>query len=252
MLRAVKPAKLNVALYNIAHALEGQGAEIGNTIVRLERYLSALNPHAETFGQNLVALADALESLQKNAPALLDMVDSALTTTRTMVAKEKQFVATLAGGATTSDEWSGFLDDNGDRLIKVIKGTRPVLSTMAGQSHYITASFKALGKGIRALNGVFDESGMAHLKLVISGSPFDAYTAADCPRYPGMDGANCGIAVASSRQEQPTSTQYGGTVGAAGSPEEKKLLDGIVGDAGDVGDLLLAPLLRGSTVVSGK
>jgi len=252
VLKAVQPAKLNAALYNISKALEGQGAEIGDTILRLERYLSALNPHAETFGQDLVLLADTMEGLQKTAPALLDTIDGAVTTTRTVVAKEKQLVKALVGGAVTSDAWGGFLNDNGEKLIRVIRQTRPIVGTMAKQHTYITASFKALGNGIRGLRNIIDEDGRAHLDIVFAGSSFEPYTAADCPRYPGMDGPNCGDRVPSSgqaRTAQAPPPEYGGSVGPTGSPEEKNLLDSLLGDGGDIGDLLLGPFLRGSTIV---
>lgn len=253
VLKAVEPAKLNSALYNISKALHGQGAQIGDTIVRLERYLSALNPHAETFGQDLVALADTMESLQKTAPALLDTIDSAVTTTRTIVAKEKQLVKALVGGAATSDAWGEFLNANGEKLIKVIRQTRPIVGTMAGQKEYITRSFKALGRGVGALRAIFDEDGLPHVDAVLSGSAFEPYTAADCPRYPGMNGPNCGNATPSSSQTRTTQPpEYGGSVGSVGSPEETNLLDDLLGDNGDIGDLLLGPLLRGSTVVIGK
>lgn len=254
VLKAVQPAKLNAALYNISRALEGQGDEIGDTILRLERYLSALNPHAEAFGQDLVLLADTMEGLQKTAPALLDTIDGAVTTTRTIVAKEKQLVKALVGGAATSDAWGQFLNDNGEKLIRVIRQTRPMLAAMEDQKEFIPASFKALGKGVRALRGIFDENDRPYLDIYISGTAFDPYTAADCPRYPGMNGPNCGNATSSgqARTAQAPPPEYGGSVGPIGSPEEKDLLDGLLGDGGDIGDLLLGPLLRGSTVVIGK
>lgn len=252
VLKAVEPAKLNTALYNISRALQGNGGKIGDTIMRLERYLSALNPHAETFGQDLVALADTMDGLKKAAPALLDTIDGAVTTTRTIVAKEQQLVKTLVGGAATSDAWGGFLNDNGEKLIRVIRQTRPVVGTTAGQKKYISASFRALDATVRDLRTIFDENGHPHVDAVVSGRAFEPYTAADCPRYPGMNGPNCGNATPSTARAAQTPTEYGGSVGPVGSPEEKKLLDDLVGDGGDIGDLLLGPMLRGSTVVIGK
>lgn len=260
VLRAVQPAKLNSALYNISHALNGQGAQIGDTIARLDEYLSALNPHADTFGENLTALSDALEGLQKSAPALLDTVDSVLPTTKTLVEKENQLVSMLAGGARTSDTWSGFLDDNGDRVITVLRTTRPMLETMSRQREQIPESFRALGRGVRALGGVFDtKTGQARLNLSFVLTPYSPYTAADCPRYGDHAGPNCGGPMPSegnsaSSSERPTEqrSRAGGTVGGVGGPEEKELFGDLLGeDSADLGSLLLGPILRGTTVVLG-
>lgn len=254
VLRAVQPAKLNSALYNISRALEGQGAEIGDTISRLDGYLSALNPHVDTFGENLTALSDALEGLQRSAPALLDTVDSVLPTAKTLVEKENRLVSTLAGGARVSDTWQGFLDENGERVISLMRTSRPMLGVLAEQRGFIPVSFRELGRGVKALGGVFDpDTGQARLNLGFVLTPYDPYTSADCPRYGDHAGPNCDDPVPQRTQSERTSQRprsAGGTVGPVGGPEEQELFGDMLGEgAGDIGSLLLGPILRGKAVV---
>lgn len=256
VLKAVQPAKLNAALHNISRALQGQGAQIGDTIARLDSYLTALNPHAGTFGANLVALGDALEGLQKSAPALLDTVDSLVTTTKTIVEKEDQFVAALTAGARTSDAWDGFLDKHGGNIVKVMRTTRPITGTMARQHNLITVSFKKLGNAVDALSEAFDkETGYLTMNLALTATPFDMYTAQDCPRYGSHAGPNCGgpMPAGSGTQQTTRSAPPPDSTLPPATPQDNQLLDGLLGGtAGDLGELLLGPLLNGSTLVIGR
>ncbi|WP_297547205.1 MlaD family protein [Amycolatopsis sp.] len=277
ILTAVEPAKLDAALSGIAQALSGRGTQLNSMIGRLDDYLGTLNPHAATFSHDVSSLASALDTIQSTAPALLDTVDSALTTTKTIVDKQQQLAASLAGGATAVDTVNGFLSGNVNRVISITKELRPVVHVVAGQSAQIPLSFKALGSGAAALAEAFP--GPSHkltIDLVVSLSPFSPYTAADCPRYPGLAGPNCGNPVPHNDTDPPplpppapapTPEQapapapdvpapvvQGGTVGPVGSQSEIDQLNALIGgnSSGSLADLLLGPILRGMTVVVPK
>lgn len=274
ILTAVEPAKLDAALSGIAQALSGRGPQLNSMIGRLDDYLTALNPHASTFSHDISSLASALDTIQQTAPALLDTVDSSPTTTKTIVDKQQQLAAALAGGATAVDTVNGFLGDNVNRVITITKDLRPVVHAVSAQSAQIPVSFKALGSGAAALAQAFPgPSNKLTIDLVFSLSPFSPYTAADCPRYPGMNGPNCGnpvphkdIAPPPLPPPAPTPVQpptpapgvpapvvQGGTVGPVGSQSEMDQLNTLIGgSAGSLADLLLGPILRGMTVVMPK
>ncbi|WP_158886726.1 MCE family protein [Amycolatopsis anabasis] len=278
VLAAVEPAKLNTALTGIAQALDGRGGQLGTLIGRLDKYLSAITPHTGTFTHDLSTLATALEGLQANAPKLLDTVDSALVTSRTIVEKQQQLARTLAGGASTVDSVRGVLDDNADRMIKVIHEITPVVKTLGQHAADIPLSFEALGKGVKAFGEAFE--GPHHwlnIDLVFTVTPFTPYNSTNCPRYPGLDGPNCDdppppqpapiplppsqpaqapqLAPAPVTTPPPATTQQapGGLVGPVGSPQETEAIGSIFGDAaksfGSLGNLLLGPFLRGATVM---
>lgn len=304
LLTAVQPGKLNSALSNIAQALSGRGDRIGNMISVLDDYVSALNPHADEFGASLTSLADALESLDRHAPELLDTVDSFLTTSRTVVAKQQQLAATLAAGTSTSTTLHRTLRRNTDRLITVLHNGAGITDTVADVSRHIPRSFIALGDALASLRtAAHGDSRRLRVDLVLSLSPFAPYTAADCPRYPGLAGPNCGDPVPQpdaplpthrpAPRTQPTpapppglplptvdlpnlglddllpgltggllsaptgggsapAAVLGGTVGPVGSPQEAGNLRAVLAGTGIESNaattLLLAPVLRGSTV----
>lgn len=279
VLAAVQPAKLNAALTSIAQALDGRGKQLGELIGRLDGYVTALNPHAQAFQADLSKLADVLEGLQRNAPALLDTFDSVLGATRTIVEKQQQLAATLAGADVTVSTVHGVLADSADRTIGLIKRGAGIMNTLAADGPEITRSFTNLGQAVKALGSSFSgPNGMFRLDLVISFSSYDPYTAADCPRYPGLAGPNCGKPVPAKPQQAagvptpapipglpnisapppgfpslPLPNLFGGTIGPVGSPDEQNKINQILGlppgTNSAVGSLLLGPIIRGTTVV---
>ena len=57
LLRSIRPADLSSTLYALANALRGRGDQIGQTIVKLDNYLTRINVHLPTLQQDLVLLA---------------------------------------------------------------------------------------------------------------------------------------------------------------------------------------------------
>jgi phospholipid/cholesterol/gamma-HCH transport system substrate-binding protein len=192
VLRAVHPAQLNVALTNISQGLQGRGAKIGSIVSRLDPYLSTLNGHTGDFTADLALLGTDLQGLADAAPALLDTVDNAVTTTKTIVDKRDQLVHTLTAGTDTADHLHDFLSDNDDRIIRLVRDGSGIAHTLAPQRDLITHSLISLGRGAAQLGNALNPRTGGALNLQFVLLPFKPYTAADCPRYPGLDGPNCG------------------------------------------------------------
>ena len=192
LLRAVRPAQLNSALTNIAQGLRGRGARIGSITGRLDAYLSTLNGHTDDFSADLRLLGPDLRALADDAPALLDTVDNVVVTSRTIVEKRQRLVDTLTGATRTADRLDDFLDDNHDRVIRLVRDGATVTGTLAPQRDLIARSLISLGKGAGQFGAAINPrtSGALDIQFVLT--PFSPYTAADCPRYPGADGPNCG------------------------------------------------------------
>lgn len=243
LITTVEPSKLNATLSSIKQALHGRGEQIGGMIDRLDRYLGKLNPQSERFGRLLHTAGTALQGLEASAPDLLDTVDGLLPTTRTVVDKRREFVATLTGADALLGTVDGFVDRNSERIITVLHGSKSVVAALAADADAVPRSFRALAKGAKALVSVFDDdSGRLGIGLTFSLSPYDPYTAADCPRYPGLDGPNCGQATSAEPAE----------AGPVGREQERRQLQEIFGDevgGSSVAGLLLGPILRGTTVV---
>ena len=192
VLRAVHPAQLNVALTNISQGLQGRGAKIGSIIGRLDPYLTTLNGHTDDFSADVALLGTDLQGLADASPALLDTVDNAVVTTKTIVDKRDDLVHTLTEGTHTADELHGFLSDYDDRIIRVVRDGSDIARVLAPQRDVITHSLISLGGALAKLGTGLNPRTGGSLDLQIGLLPFAPYTAADCPRYPGINGPNCG------------------------------------------------------------
>ena len=288
VLRAVHPAQLNVALTNISQGLQGRGAKIGSIVSRLDPYLSTLNGHTDDLSADLRLLGTDLQGLADAAPALLDTVDNAVVTAKTIADKRDKLVDTLTDGVRTSNDLDDFLSENDDRIIRLVRDGSRIARVLAPQRDLIWRSLISLGQGAKTLGAGLNPKAGGMLQLEFSLTPFEPYTAADCPRYPGLNGPNCGkpvppptqlsltvpgptpprLSSPSTAGDNPARDSLpglfpsvspsayrtpaaGGSVGPVGSAAETRIVDALLGtpNGGAAGALLFGPILRGATVV---
>ena len=190
VLSAVRPAELNVALTNISQALQGRGEKIGSIITRSDHYVTTLNTHTPEFTADLALLGTDLQTLADTSPALLDAVDNAVVSSRTIVDERAKLAATLTGGTATADRTGDFLSNAEDRIVKVADDANPITRVLANRHKDIARSLDSLGTGTRKLGQGLAQRGGA-LAVQISLTPFTPYTAQDCPHYGHMAGPNC-------------------------------------------------------------
>jgi len=131
LLRAVKPEKLAATLNALATALGGRGTQLGNNLVRADRYLAAINPKMPVIAADISGLADVAGTYADAAPDLLRMLKALTTTSATVVAKQNALAGFLAGTAGFANTATAFLNANGDRIIQVGNVQRPTLALAA-------------------------------------------------------------------------------------------------------------------------
>jgi phospholipid/cholesterol/gamma-HCH transport system substrate-binding protein len=261
VLSAVQPAKLQAALGALAEALDGRGTKLNSLIARTDSYLRELGPELPTLRADLTALARTAESFSRQSPRLLDSFDDLLVTTRTLVARQEQFVALLGSGLGLAKNADTFLSRSERRSVTVLRQARPIVGALADNPTGFSDGFVNLGRFLGGLTA--HEGGKIGLDTLLDPADLPGYGPADCPRYPGLDGPNCrtpaprtvGRAVAAAA----AAPVYGGTTGPIGSLTEKlalaEVLSALGGEArrgqsfGDVGVLLVGSLLRGTTVL---
>lgn len=139
-----------------------------------------------------------------------------------------------------------FLQDNGERIITVTRNGDRILDTVAQGRAGLSRTLEGLdtfgAKGARIFS-----TGKFSITAVPSFAEPMPYTAADCPRYPGMAGANCGNAVvgASESEREALSNVERAASGAGAEPAAHS-------DPNPATTMLLAPLLRGTEVSIGE
>ncbi len=105
LLRSIRPADLSSTLYALATALRGRGDQLGETMDKLDGYLTTMNVHLPTLQQDLVLLARVSKTYAIAAPDLVRLLRNATTTAHTLTAKESQlktFIGDVTGLGTTS------------------------------------------------------------------------------------------------------------------------------------------------------
>ncbi|MEU6132888.1 MCE family protein [Saccharopolyspora sp. NPDC047091] len=241
LLDSLRPAELQVALGTVADALRGRGAELGETIDGLHELTGRIDPArtADRIGE-VAGLADQLATA---APDLLATVDDAVVLSRAVVAQRENLTELLDAGAELTERSQRFLDENGVRAVQVVRTAEPVSAVLGGNADGITATLRELREFTANTSRTFVDGRFQIRAPVTLDDPYP-YDAADCPRYPGLDGPGC-----------PAPVATGGAVGPVGSAAEKAALREAfpvesTSDGGpELVGLLAGPVLRGTQVV---
>lgn len=185
------PARLARTLDGAAAALDGNGDRLGDTLVRVERYLARLNPQLPLVRRNLDLLATNLEAFERYAPDLLRATDDALVAARTLARRESDFQALVRSGASTLGATDRLLRDNRRALADTLVRTAVVVDALYDERHDVVA-------GLLDTIGLADRFGDAlshgsYLRidgnLVLTGR--DKYSRDDCPRFGSHPGRGC-------------------------------------------------------------
>jgi virulence factor Mce-like protein len=282
LLTSIHPAELDAALSALATALQGQGQHINRLIGRADDYLRKLAPHLGELNDVVRSLATVTDEIAKNTPSLLVSLRHTLVLAQGILDERVAVHDLLAIAPTALDNAGKLLNQrNVDNAVTIMREQVPVSAAIAdnpaaiadtlhGFKSFADTFNQALSSGpyLRA-NILLTGANLADLLNVATGQKGEVfnsvvnppeYTTADCPRYDGAAGPNCGTPTAQSRsvsQLLSTGTNYGGTSGSVGSGKEvaavKAAASSItrlpVNHIPDAVDLLLGPLLRGTPTV---
>lgn len=255
LITALEPAKIQVALGAVADLLRGRGAEYGQMIDDAAALVNGSRPLVDSLGDDITAVAGITRQLAASAPDLLATLDNAVALSRTVVDKQHNLAALLVGGGQVADQAQRMLTDNSGRFIQLVRATGPVTKVIGAQPELLGKMLDSTNGFLEAANRGFS-TGRLKIRVAITLDQPYPYTPADCPRYPGLAGPNCGQAV-------PAASS--GTTGPVGSPQEQQTLQQLLPylptDTPPIGalpeqsaqpdlfSLLLGPLVRGSQVV---
>jgi virulence factor Mce-like protein len=284
LLTAVHPAQLDAALSALATALQGQGRNLNTLIARADHYLAALAPHLPELDEVITSLATVTEQIARNAPNLLSSLANTLVLAKGILA-EKQTVSSLLGVAPVAVGNAQRLlsPTTVDHVVTVLQNEVPVTAALADNPNALAdtiAGFKAFAD---TFNQTLSSGPYLKANLLLTGADFaqlvnvaagqkgnvfhaivdpKEYTSADCPRYDGASGPNCGAGAATTSATQgrvlTTGTSYGGSSTSVGSPKELAAVRAAAGTITGIPernlvdatvDLLLGPILRGSATV---
>ena len=277
VLRTVQPGKLATTLGALATTLDGRGQRLGESLVLLDHYVSALNPLMPTIQRDISLLATTSETYAALAPDLLRLTEALRVTNHTIVDKDRALASFLVETAGFANSTAGFLRDNEQRIIQLGRVQRPTLQLLARYAPIYPCMAEGLANWLPRINQAFS-GGRFHITLEVV-KPRDAYHVGEAPRWGERRGPDCyGLPSPRNSQANPyagrhfddgtrpaaeafsgvpaafLTTAPGGTdAGLAGTAEEQVVVASLLSSQADpapsaVQTLLAGPLLRGSVV----
>jgi phospholipid/cholesterol/gamma-HCH transport system substrate-binding protein len=182
LLRSVRPADLNATLYAVAHALQGNGDQLGDTLVTLDDYLARMNTELPRLKKDLQLLSEVSRTYELAAPDLIKVLKNATVTARTITQKKGDLdraLSSLTGLAKTSRV---MLSENEDGLIAQTRSGRPLLALLDTYSPELPCLITGLDRQIPNSQAVFADD-IIHQTLELGAPQRTAYTAADAPVF---------------------------------------------------------------------
>ncbi|WP_019932049.1 MlaD family protein [Nocardia sp. BMG111209] len=198
ILDKIDPIKFGRSLTTLTYALDGNGRPPGSTVERLDDWLvqtrAAVPDEAGLFDD----LSGSLKALNTSAPDLMDVLASSVQTAQTIADKRGQLVALITGAGATVDRVNTLFAANPDVGKQITAGVGDMFGSLAADPSAITGAIVNLNRSTRALQTTFTW-GPQHQMVWNAGvtfTPWDPYTAADCPRYGDLAGPSCATAPA--------------------------------------------------------
>lgn len=182
LLRSIRPADLSTTLYALAGALRGRGNELGETMVKLDGYLSTINVHLPTLREDLVLLAKVTKTYSIAAPDLVRLLKNATTTANTVSSKGDQlgaFFNDVSGLAVTSTR---VLATNEQAIVAEGKLARPLLRLLDTYSPEYTCLLQGADRYTDNLNQIF-RNNRVNQTMALNAEQRRGYTAKDRPVY---------------------------------------------------------------------
>ncbi len=252
LMEQLRPEQLSVALDAMSQALQGRGAALGETIDRMSTLAIELGPLVDAGMAAAPRVATVNEALSAATDDVVTIMANVSELSQVVLEREDGIRRLLSGGASLGQEGAALLSANTDNMIAVVRNGAPVVGTFAGNTTGLDETLRYLsifgGAGARVFS-----SGRFDITAVPDFSDPMPYTAEDCPRYPGMDGANCGDPVRRSAPNRSSVRSASAERAPLGYLEQ--IAAGVAPDAAATGvdpsaavSLLLAPLVRGAEV----
>jgi virulence factor Mce-like protein len=192
LLQAVKPAELNATLTALATALKGRGVQLGETLVHLDRYLTAFNPEVPQLVDDLKKLGQVAVQFNDAAPDIIATLDNLQTSAKTLIAKKAALDNLLTTATNTSNIVSSFLAENEQRIITLTGTTDKVYNLLNRYSPEFGCLFAGLNElNTRATNSIVNNQIQLSAQLNIEPPNLGPYKPGNQPRLITGLGPHC-------------------------------------------------------------
>lgn len=164
LLQAISPEDLSYTLNAVAEALEGQGDDIGRSIVTANDYLQQIAPEIPMLIDDLDKLGDVADVYDTALPDIADTLDNAMITGDTIVEKRGELNEVLVASRNTFDTAHRFLDVNADVLMNLPGEIYPVVEALEYHSPMMTCTLQGIAGAVPRLDSVLRDH-TVHINL---------------------------------------------------------------------------------------
>ena len=182
LLRSIRPADLNSTLYALATALQGRGEKLGETVERLDSYLTAMNVQLPTLRKDLELLADVSTTYGEAAPDLVNLLRNATTTARTVAQKQQELSGFFTSMTKLSQVGTRVLTTNEQGIIREGQLAAPLMKLLDTYSPEYTCLLQGADRYTGRLAQIFKD-GRVWQTMSFDAVQRRAYTEADRPEY---------------------------------------------------------------------
>ncbi|QDQ96608.1 MCE family protein [Tomitella fengzijianii] len=187
----LQPQHLQTALTAMADALRGRGDDLGRSLDRLSRSAGTLVPDTRSLLARAPQFAAVTESADAAAADGLGVLRDITSLSKAVTDRPDSLAAFFRSAGAAASSAAAVAGENTGALRRIVDQAAPALTAVDAGRRGLPDTFEALrrftDKGVAAFDtGVFD------ITAVPSFSDPMPYPAADCPRYGGLAGANCG------------------------------------------------------------
>ncbi|GGO93928.1 hypothetical protein GCM10011584_33760 [Nocardioides phosphati] len=187
---AVDPAAVDMAMSQLAGALDGRGDDLRRGVLRISKLVDDSSGVEPTFYRDLDLLSRNLGMLANVEPDLAASLRNSLPLARTISAKAKQIDAAMLAGNRLLATVSTFLEKEGPTLVRFLDELRPTYDAfVAGRGPFEAMLAKAPTVLHNGAVAIVDNA--IQMAAKFSTRARQPYTSQDCPRYGALRGSNC-------------------------------------------------------------
>ena len=190
VLEQMQPQEMAKALDALGRALGGNGETIGRTIDRLAATTDQLTPSLNEFIDATPQFVTVMESLQTATPDMVGMLSAATEVSRAIVEHRGDLADTMGAATLLAASVDGFTGPRLDTMITVTDSIGTILATTGADPDGLYATL-ANAETFGAAGARVFGSGRFDITAVPTFAGPLPYTAADCPSYGSLTGANC-------------------------------------------------------------
>ncbi|MEV0464862.1 MCE family protein [Nocardia tengchongensis] len=193
VLNNIQPEKLGRVLSTLSAALDPSARVPGSTIERLDRWVTEVRG-IEGVGDLLGNLGRAASALSQSAPDLVGTLAKSVTTARTLTEQRAALMNLLSTGGSAVDTVNGLFARNPDSGKFLVSGLNQLFGSLAQDPQAIPFAIANLNTALQRLQSTFTFGPKKQMvwRMDVTFTPFQQYTAADCPRYGELAGPRCG------------------------------------------------------------